>query len=159
MNSSQIAPPSRFSVVGGPPKGPQSSENSGAAGAPPPNPEVVAQATRRRFTAAYKLKIVQEADACTEPGQIGALLRREGLFSSHLTTWRRLAQKATLQGLTPKKRGRKEVRSPETAELERLRRENQHLRTDLHKANLIIDVQKKVSELLGLVPQKRNGHS
>jgi transposase len=156
MSEPNIVVP-RLSVVGGPPKGPQASDNAGAAGNPPPDPEVVVQATRRRFTAAYKLRVVKEAEACTEPGQVGALLRREGLYSSHLTTWRRQVQDATLESLTPKKRGRKEVRTPEVLELEGLRRENARLRADLHQAQLIIDVQKKVSELLGIAPQKGNG--
>ncbi|MBC7542726.1 MAG: IS3 family transposase [Candidatus Sericytochromatia bacterium] len=103
----------------------------------------MAHATRRRFTAPYKLTIIKEADACTEPGQIGALLRREGIYSSHLTTWRRQLQEAMQHGLSPKKRGRKEIRTPEAMELLELRREVTLLKADLHKANLIIDVQKK----------------
>jgi len=75
-----------------------------------PDPEVVPQAKRRQFTAEYKLRILKEADNCTEPGQVGALLRREGLYSSHLTTWRRQRAKGQFEGLSPNKRGRK---SPE----------------------------------------------
>jgi transposase len=72
-----------------------------------PDPEVVPQAKRRRFNAEYKVRILEEADACSEPGEIGALLRREGLYSSHLTTWRRQREQGHLEGLSPKKRGRK----------------------------------------------------
>ncbi len=70
-----------------------------------PEVEVVAKATRRRFTAEYKLRVLREAEACTEPGAIGALLRREGLYSSNLTTWRAQRERGELLGLTPKKRG------------------------------------------------------
>ena len=72
-----------------------------------PDPEVVPKAKRRKFSAEYKLRILDEADKCTEPGQIGALLRREGLYSSHLTTWRRQRGQGVLEALSPKKRGRK----------------------------------------------------
>jgi transposase-like protein len=121
----------------------------------PPDPEVPEKATRRRFSAAYKLKILQEVDACTEPGEIGALLRREGLYSSLLSTWRRQRARGALEGLTPKKRGRKAVRNdPLAVEHERLRKENERLKQRLEQAELVIEVQKKVSELLG-IPLKR----
>jgi transposase-like protein len=113
-----------------------------------PDPEVVPKAKRRQFTARYKLRILEEADRCTERGQIGELLRREGLYSSHLSKWRRLRARGQLQALAPKKRGRK-GRDPVTAELARLRRENERLRADLEKAEIIIDVQKKLAQLLG----------
>jgi transposase len=113
-----------------------------------PNPEVVVKAQRRRFTAEYKHRILQEADACTQRGEVGALLRREGLYSSHLTTWRHQRQRGELQGLTPAKRGRKA--DPQAAENARLLRETEHLKAQLARAELIIDVQKKVSQLLGL---------
>jgi transposase len=113
-----------------------------------PNPEVVVKAQRRRFTAEYKRRILQEADACTQPGEIGALLRREGLYSSHLNTWRRQRARGELQGLAPAKRGRKA--DPQAAEIVRLQRETERLTAQLARAELIIDVQKKVSELLGL---------
>ncbi len=72
-----------------------------------PNPEVPAQAKRRKFSGEYKRRILEEADKCTEPGEIGALLRREGLYSSNLTKWRRQRKAGGLGGLTPQKRGRK----------------------------------------------------
>ncbi len=110
-----------------------------------PDPEVVARAKRRRFSAAYKLRIVQEVDACTQHGQIGELLRREGLYSSHLSKWR---QQRDAGRLFEKKRGRQA--DPVAAENAKLRRENARLRKALAKAELIIDVQKKLSEVLGL---------
>jgi transposase len=113
-----------------------------------PDPEVVVKAHRRRFTAEYKHRILQEADACTHSGEIGALLRREGLYSSHLNTWRHQRARGELQGLTPAKRGRKV--DPQAIENARLVRETERLKAQLARAELIIDVQKKVSELLGL---------
>jgi transposase-like protein len=116
-----------------------------------PDPEVIPQAKRRRFSAEYKLRILEEVDACTEPGQIGALLRREGLYSSHLTTWRRQRAQGQLAGLSPKRRGRKSsVDQALTQELDALKRENQHLQSRLQQAETIIEVQKKLSGLLGL---------
>ncbi len=119
--------------------------------APPrPDPEVVADAKRRTFTAEYKQRILAEADAAVaHPGAIGALLRREGLYSSHLVTWRRERQAGILKGLTPHKRGRKSKRNPEDEEIEKLRRENERLTEELRKAEIVIDVQKKVGALLG----------
>jgi transposase-like protein len=114
-----------------------------------PDPEVVPRAKRRRFTAKYKLRILEEADRCTEPGQIGELLRREGLYSSYLSSWRKQRARGQLQGLAPKKRGRKK-QDPSAAEIGRLRRENERLRTQLEQAEIIIDVQKKLAKLLGL---------
>jgi transposase len=113
-----------------------------------PDPEVVVKAQRRRFTAAYKQRILQEADASTEPGAVGAVLRREGLYSSHLSTWRHQRAQGELQGLTPAKRGRHV--DPQTAEIVRLQRETARLTAQLTRAELIIEVQKKVSQLLGL---------
>lgn len=119
-------------------------------GPPRPDPEVVADAKRRSFTAAYKLRIIKAADAAKNtPGGVGALLRREGLFSSHLTTWRREQQAHILQSLAPKTRGPKSKRNPEAEELEKLRRENQRLTESLRRAEIVIDVQKKVGALLG----------
>jgi transposase-like protein len=116
-----------------------------------PNPEVSDKGTRRRFTAEYKLRILTLADACTEPGILGALLRREGLYASNLNTWRHQRERGILSGLTPKKRGRKEsVRDPLIAENEKLRKENERITKRLRQAEIIIDVQKKISQILGI---------
>jgi transposase len=115
-----------------------------------PDPEVVPNAKRRAFTAEYKLGILAEADAAAAiPGAIGALLRREGLYSSHLVTWRRERQAGILKGLTPHKRGPKSKRDPQEEAMQKLRRENQRLTEELRKAAIVIDVQKKVGALLG----------
>jgi transposase-like protein len=114
-----------------------------------PDPEVVPKAKRRQFTAKYKLRIVREADACTEPGQIGSLLRREGLYSSYLSKWRQQREDGQLQAFSSKKRGRK-PEDPSVEELAQLQRENERLRARLEQAEIIIDVQKKLSKLLGL---------
>ena len=125
----------------------------------PPNPEVKDKAVRRRFTAEYKLRILTLADACTEPGSLGALLRREGLYASNLNAWRGQRERGVLSALTPKKRGRKEsVRDPLVAENEKLRRENDRITKRLRQAEIIIDVQKKVSQILGIqlaTPEER----
>jgi transposase-like protein len=114
-----------------------------------PDPEVVPKARRRRFSAEYKLAVLREADVATEPGEIGALLRREGLFSSHLADWRRLREAGQLAGLAPKPRGRKpSAAQRQAAELARLQRENARLTERLRQAELIIDAQKKLGELL-----------
>ena len=118
-----------------------------------PDPEVVTKAKRRSFTAAYKLWVLEEADKCREqPGQIGALLRREGLYASHLSTWRRQREAGQLAGLRPRKRGRKE--NKEEAEIRRLRRENERLERRLEQAELIIEAQKKLSEILGITLER-----
>jgi transposase-like protein len=122
-----------------------------------PKPEVNEKPVRRRFTAEYKTRILEEADRCTETGEVGELLRREGLYSSNLSNWRRLRDEGSLASLTPKKRGRKPKPNEEaTRELERLRRENQRLAERLRQAETIIDVQKKVCEMLGIAPPKNN---
>lgn len=123
--------------------------NNPAAAGPPPDPEVSAKAQRRRFTPAYKARIVEEAMVCSEPGQIGGLLRREGLYSSALTLWRRQYQSGALKALKDDKRGRKRTRDARDQELERLRREVEQLNKKLHQAELIIDIQKKVAAILG----------
>jgi transposase len=115
-----------------------------------PDPEVLPKAKRRTFTAEYKLRILQEADACTELGQTGALLRREGLYSSHLDKWRQQRAQGQLQGLQAKQRGRKSKHDPQAEELARLQRENHRLRRRLEQAELIIEAQKKLSQLLGV---------
>lgn len=109
--------------------------------------EVVAKAVRRRFSAEYKLRILEEAEACSS-GEIGALLRREGLYSSHLTTWRRQREAGQLAGLAPKKRGPKP--DPQAEELKRLRKENERLQVRLQQAEAIIEAQKKLAQLFGL---------
>ena len=114
-----------------------------------PDPQVIPTAKRRAFTAEYKLAILAEADAAAHTGGIGALLRREGLYSSHLVTWRRERQAGMLKGLTPHKRGPKSKRNPQDEEIQKLRRENQRLTEELRKAAIVIDVQKKVGALLG----------
>ncbi|MCP4202273.1 MAG: transposase [bacterium] len=110
-----------------------------------------AQARRRTFTAKYKLGILEKAEACTKLGEIGKLLRQEGLYSSHLSTWRRQHDEGALAALRPKKRGRKPrpvtAQSRHVAELER---ENARLRRKLTQAETIIEVQKKLSQLLGI---------
>ena len=125
-----------------------------------PDPEVAEKATRRRFTAEYKLRILQLADGCADAGSLGRLLRREGLYSSNLTTWRRQRDQGILQGLKPAKRGRKPSEpNPLLPELEQLRKENERLVKRLKRAELIIDVQKKVSQMLGLETPERSEDS
>jgi transposase len=115
----------------------------------PPNPEVLERARRRQFTASYKLRIVEEADRCVVDGQLGILLRREGLYSSHLAQWRRHRAEGTLAALAPQRRGH-----PATpinpAEVARLRQDNERLARQLATAETIIEIQKKVSTLFGL---------
>ena len=116
-----------------------------------PVSEVLETPVRRRFTAEYKLRILSEADRCDQAGQLGELLRREGLYSSHLSAWRRQREEGVLRGLTPRKRGRKaKRRDPVVEENQRLRRENAQLEAELKKAQTIIEVQKKLSEILGV---------
>ena len=115
----------------------------------PPDPEVPEKKRRRKFTAKYKLSILAEADFCTEPGQLGALLRREGLYSSHLTTWRRQREEGLLDALSPKKRGRKKKhKNPLAEKVALLERDNRRLQQKLKQAELIIEAQKKMSEIL-----------
>src|SRR5712691_13000588 len=115
-----------------------------------PDPEVAARRRRRRFTSQYKLEVLRKADACTQPGQLGALLRKEGLYSSHLVTWR----KQRVVGLTPKKRGRTGTTDPRVKQLERekagLETDKRRLERRLQRAETIIAFQKKVAALLGI---------
>jgi transposase len=113
-----------------------------------PDPEVPEKPQRRRFTAEYKLGILEEADRATEPGEVGALLRREGLYSSHLAAWREQRREGTLQGLS-QRRGRK-GRDPRDRRIEELQRERDRLAARLEQAETIIAVQKKLSQLLGI---------
>lgn len=114
-----------------------------------PDPEVVAQAKRRRFTAEYKHAFLREADQAKGTGSIGALLRREGVYSSQLATWRREREAVVRQALAPQKRGPKSKRDPFQEENQKLLKENARLTEQLRKAEIVIDVQKKVGALLG----------
>ena len=117
----------------------------------PPDPEVPEKKLRRKFTVKYKLRILAEADACTQLGQLGALLRREGLYSSYLATWRRQRKNGILQAMTPQKRGRKQKeKNPLAKKVAQLEKENRRLQQKLKKADLIIEAQKKMSEILGI---------
>ena len=115
-----------------------------------PDPQVLERPQRRRFTVEYKARIVREADACTEHGQIGMLLRREGLYSSQLTGWRRAYREGALSALKDDKRGRKRTRHPLEKENERLKKDKIRLERRLSQAEAVIDVQKKLSEILGV---------
>lgn len=113
--------------------------------------EVVAKAQRRRFTAEYKLRVLAEADRCEAPGELGALLRREGLYSSHLTTWRAARRRGELAGLSPRRRGPKpRARDERDARIVALERELQRWRARAERAETLVEVQKKVSTLLGI---------
>jgi transposase-like protein len=116
---------------------------------PTPTPEVEAVPKRRFMSAEYKLRILKEVEACREPGEVGAVLRREGLYSSHLTDWRRQREQGALSALA-RKRGRKSRRNPLADENERLRREIGRLEARLEQAETIIEVQKKVASILGI---------
>ena len=111
--------------------------------------EIAEKATRRRFTKEFRLRVLEEADRCSQLGDLGALLRREGLYSSHIATWRKQRREGTLKALG-RKRGPKPKRTAEELEVEKLRRENERLRDKLRKAEKIIEVQKKLAEVLGL---------
>lgn len=125
-----------------------------------PDPEVVAKARRRRFSASYKVRILEEADACSVPGEIGSLLRREGLYSSLLAKWRQQRAAGALAALSPKKRGRKpRPADPREKRLVALERANEQLRHKLHQAETIISVQKKLSQLLGIALETPSGES
>ena len=117
-----------------------------------PDPEVSMKNGHWRFSASYKIRIVREADACTQIGEIGALLRREGLYSSQLTDWRRQYHKGIEAALTDDKRGRKPTRNPLTDEVERLQRELDRTQKKLKRAETIIEFQKNLCEILGISP-------
>jgi transposase len=125
-----------------------SSSKPGKASPAKVDSEVNAKPERRKFSAEYKRRILEEADACTEAGQIGALLRREGLYSSNLVHWRRQRTEGALKALSPKKRGPKP--DPLADENAALRRRVERLEAELKRAETIIEVQKKLSDLLGL---------
>ena len=124
--------------------------SAGGREAPRPNPEVLARAKRRTYTGEYKQQVLAEADAARGSGEIGAVLRRHGLYSSHLTKWRQERKAGILEGLAPRKRGPKSKVNPLAAENRKLRRDNERLTDRLRKAEIVIDVQKKVATLLGL---------
>lgn len=143
--------PSGEGRSGEPPTALPSEESSPQVGTFVPDPEVSVRPTRRRFTEQYKQKILREVDACTESGAIGSLLRREGLYSSLLGTWRRQRDERELQALAPQKRGRKPASvNPLAKPLAKSERENRDLKRQLKKAHLLLDLQKKVSEILGI---------
>jgi transposase-like protein len=119
--------------------------------------EVLTKATRRRFSAEYKLRILREAEACRQPGEIGALLRREGLYSSNVTTWRAQRERGELLGLTPKRRGpAPKAKNPLAPKVAALEREVAHQTARAERAEALVELQKKVAELLG-TPLPRNG--
>ena len=112
--------------------------------------EVTAKAKRRRFGAKYKRRILREYAACTRPGERSALLRREGLYTSHIATWKQRAERGELDGLSPKKRGRKgQEKNPLNKRVKQLERENAKLRKRAERAEALVELQKKVSELWG----------
>ena len=116
-----------------------------------PDPEVVAKPTRRQFTAEYRLRILEEADRCTRPGEVGRLLRGEGLYTSHLAAWRKARRSGSLQGLTPNKRGAKAAEhNPLSPKVRQLEAKVARLEKELATAHTILDVQSKISGLLGL---------
>jgi len=144
-----MAAASAFSTSAGPNGGTPSPSSGKIA-----DPEVLEKPKRRRFTAQYKLRVLRELDAAKASGKsgaVGVVLRREGLYSSHLVDWRKEREVGELAGLTPAKRGRKPSKDidPSAVELARLRRENARLDDELRKASIVIDVQKKVALLLG----------
>ncbi len=120
-----------------------------------PDPEVRSQPRRRTFTAEYKVRILAECDAVTEPGGVGAILRREGLYSSHLVDWRRRRAEGGSNGLIPRKTGRP-PKDPTTralqTEVEQLKRDNTRLQERLRRSEIIVEAQKKLAELLSLLP-------
>ena len=135
-----------------------SSFNGVATGAIGSEVEVMAKATRRRFSAEYKLKVLREAEACTQPGELGALLRREGLYSSNLTTWREQRRTGELGGLAPKKRGPvPQAKNPLAAKVAALEREVTRYKARAERAEALVDLQKKVAEFLGIELQRNGG--
>jgi transposase-like protein len=116
--------------------------------------EVVAKAKRRQHSAEYKLRILREVDTCKGSGEVGTLLRREGLYSSLVSKWREQRERGSLSGLSEQRRGSKV--DPNAAELARLQRENKRLKEQLERAELIIDVQKKVVQLVGTMQPPKN---
>jgi len=157
MSNHKVPAPAPAAVLPVARREPERSESdrsaTGSTAGPEPNahpdPEVVAQAKRRRFTAEYKQSILTKADQAKGSGGVGALLRREGLYSSLLTTWRREREAGVRQALTPQKRGPKSKRNPLQDAHDHLLRDHARLTEQLRKAEIVIDVQKKVGALLG----------
>lgn len=138
-------------ALGAASEGARRATGDAAPSASPPDPEVVATAKRRQFSGSERNRILAAADRCTKPGEIGALLRREGIYSSHLSTWRKQRAAAQRVALEPKQRGRKaDPAMAEARRMDELIRENGRLRHKLAQAHTIIDVQKKLCSLLGL---------
>lgn len=121
---------------------------TGTSRAPAPDPEVPAKVQRRRFSVEYRLRILKQADACKKPGELGALLRREGLYSSLLTNWRRQREQGALQDMRGRRRGPKA--RPADPRVKHLEAENRRLQRKLQRAETIITLQKKVAEILGI---------
>lgn len=148
--------PAERGLLGGPERsgGEASNPRSNSAS----DSEVRSKATRRRFTAKYKLMIVERADKCKKPGDVGALLRKEGLYSSQLGVWRKQRDKGALSGLS-RKRGRRSTKSPLVDENKKLRQRVENLQRQLKKTQTIIDVQKKLSEMLSEAPSNENNET
>ena len=120
--------------------------------------EVLSKAARRRFTAEYKRRILKEADGCSKPGEIGALLRREGLYSSHLSAWRAARERGELAGLAPRRRGpRPRPIDARDRRIRALERENRRLAARAERAEALVEVQKKLSVLLGIDLPENDG--
>ena len=143
-------------------RGPERSEGTRSGGDPVshghqeggrPRTEVLARPVRRKFPTEYRRRIVEEAEKCTKPGEIGALLRREGLFSSHLSKWREQYRRGQL---SEGRRGRKTTRQPSDMVVDKLQRENASLRQRLERAEAIIDIQKKICGMLGLAQESQS---
>lgn len=119
--------------------------------------EVTAKAARRKFTAEYKLKVLREADACGQSGEIGALLRREGLYTSHLSYWRKLRSIGELGGLSPKKRGpAPKEKNPLAGKVAALEKENARMKARAERAEALVELQKKMAEIFQSGPEKEN---
>jgi transposase len=149
LSAAELEAPQRREGERSEPERSAGASNSGGASRAVHDPEVAAKPKRRRFTADYKRSIVEQAEAGQDAGAIGSLLRREGLYSSHLSTWRRQSRQGELAALSPQKRGRKITVSPLLEENRKLVATNARLQKRLENAELIIDVQKKLAALLG----------
>jgi transposase len=151
LKSSLMVEGSRSSSVEAVTEGARRATAETASGAAPPDPQVTPIARRRRFSGAEKRRILSEADLCTKPGQLGALLRRERVYSSMLANWRKQSARTDEAALAPRKRGPKPAANgEEMRQLKRLTQQNARLQRELDRARIIIDVQKKLCTLLGL---------